>query len=76
MLRVPAAGAAVVTLLAVFASLSGFMFDVRPACTLAVQSSLLLAACLIAELLFPRTRLPRAIAMPAQSSGEIKRAAA
>ncbi len=65
-LRVPAAAAALVTLLAVLASLSGFMFDVRPACNLAVQSSLLLGACLLAELLLPRGQLPRAIARSVQ----------
>ena len=61
-LRVPAAAAALVTVLAVLASLSGFMDDVLPACRLALQSSLLLGGCLIAELLSPRGRVPEAFA--------------
>jgi hypothetical protein len=63
-LRVPTVIAAITTMFAVLAAEVGVFYSPEPACKLALQSSLLLTSCLVAELVggWRRDRIPRAIA--------------
>ena len=63
-LRIPAGLAAVVTICAVLASIFAVFRTPVPSCRLALQASLLLTSCLVAELIaaWRHERIPRAVA--------------
>lgn len=63
-IRLAAALAAVTTICAMVASSLGLFSTVEPECKLALQASLLLTCCLVAELIavWRRERIPRAVA--------------
>ncbi len=62
-LRIPAIVAALATGIAMFVSEVGAVRDVRSPCLLALQASMILTACLIAEIVahVMRERVPRAV---------------
>lgn len=68
-LRVPALGAAIAMIGSLCISTSGMFHDVRSACVLTLETSLLLTGCLLAELLARARRVPLAIAL-ARSYGD------
>jgi hypothetical protein len=63
-LRVPAMGAALVTSVAMFATVYGVYDTVEPECKLALKASLVLTGCVVGELIgaLRRERIPRAAA--------------
>lgn len=63
-LRVPAGLAATVTVCAVLANIYAVFRTPMPSCKLALQASLLLTSCLVAELIaaWRHERIPRAVA--------------